>query len=451
MNAAVQAVVDRRGPLFAIRGSVLILLLEYQATVHKNCASFVAANIFAQHCTQMPVASPIPGARPKSCPVFYAGEWETNRSLRPKRILVRATNWVGDAVMSLPALAAIRDRFPEAHIAILARPWVAGLYRHEPFADEIISYQPARFERGSFRQAWHDRMNIAATLRQCAFDCALLLQNAFDAALVTALAGIPERIGYARDMRSPLLTRPIEPPRVGSIPPHESFYYLELLRRAGWLDRLPETLLVEMRSAPRARVAGLKRFAADGIVKPVIGVSPGAAFGTAKRWLPERFAEAACTLAQRLNAVVALHGSASERELCEAVKTQISAGGIEAVNYAGETTLEEFIERAAASVLFFSNDSGAMHIASALGVPTVAIFGATNPVTTGPAGRSSRIVRQPVECSPCMLRECPIDHRCMTRVPQEKVSQVAIDLLQMAVEWIPEVKSSNCQSGIPPR
>jgi heptosyltransferase-2 len=333
--------------------------------------------------------------------------------------------------MSLPALAAIRDRFPEAHIAVLARPWVAGLYRHEPFADEIILYQPAAFRRGSLLRAWSDRLEIASKLGDGNFDCALLLQNAFDAALITALAGIPERIGYARDMRSPLLTRPVERPRAGTIPPHESFYYMELLRRAGWLERLPDELTVELRSAPRARSAGLQRFVAEGIVNPVIGVSPGAAFGTAKRWLPERFAESACTLAARMDAMVALHGSASERELCDAVKTLIEARGIRCVNYAGRTTLEEFIERAAASTLFLSNDSGAMHIASALGVPTVAIFGATNPVTTGPAGRLTQVVRHPVECAPCLLRECPIDHRCMTSIPHEKVSQAAIDLIQM--------------------
>jgi len=343
--------------------------------------------------------------------------------------------------MSLPALAAIRDRFPEAHIAVLARPWVAGLYRNEPFADEIIPYQTTAFRRGSLLQAWSDRQDVAAKLRGGNFDCALLLQNAFDAALITALAGIPERIGYARDMRSPLLTRSIERPRAGTIPPHESFYYMELLRRAGWLDKLPDELVVELRSAPRARSAGLQRFAAEGIVTPVIGVSPGAAFGTAKRWLPERFAESAYTLAARMNAMVALHGSATERELCEAVKTLIAARGIPCVNYAGHTTLEEFIERAAASALFLSNDSGAMHIASALGVPTVAIFGATNPVTTGPAGRLTQIVRHPVECSPCLLRECPIDHRCMTSIPHESVSQAAIDLLQMAVKWTPEARS----------
>ena len=335
--------------------------------------------------------------------------------------------------MSLPALAAIRDRFPDAHIAVLARPWVAGLYRHEPFADEIIPYQPARFARGSLWQAWQDRLAVASALREGAFDCALLLQNAFDAALVTALAGIPERIGYARDMRSTLLTQPIERPRAGSIPPHESFYYMELLRRAGWLERLPDSLVVELKSAPLARAAGVARFAAEGIAEPVIGVSPGAAYGTAKRWLPERFAESACTLAKRLHAMVALHGSTSERELCESVKELLSARGIRAVNYAGQTTLEEFIERAAACALFLSNDSGAMHIASALGVPTVAVFGATNPLTTGPAGRITRIVLHPVHCSPCLLRECPIDHRCMTSIPHGAVSQAAFDLIQMQV------------------
>jgi len=343
--------------------------------------------------------------------------------------------------MSLPALAAIRDRFPEAHIAVLARPWVAGLYHHEPFADEIIPYQPAAFRRGSLVRAWKERRDVAARLREGNFDCALLLQNAFDAALITALAGIPERIGYARDMRSPLLTHPIERPRAGTIPLHESFYYMELLRRAGWLERLPDSLVVELRSAPQSRVAGLERFAAEGIEKHVIGVSPGAAFGSAKRWLPERFAESACTLAARLGAMVALHGSASERELCESVKRMVEMRGIQCVNYAGRTTLEEFIERAAASVLFLSNDSGAMHIASALGVPTVAVFGATNPLTTGPAGRLTRIVNHPVECSPCLLRECPIDHRCMTSIPHKWVSNAAFDLLQMAVKWTPDVRS----------
>jgi heptosyltransferase-2 len=364
----------------------------------------------------------------------------TTVNSRAPRILVRATNWLGDAVLSLPALAAIRDRFPGAHIAVLARPWVAGLYRREPFAGEIIPYAPTPFRRGSLLTAWRDRITLAGALRARGFDCALLLQNAFDAALITALAGIPERIGYARDLRSPLLTRPIPLPRPGSIPPHESFYYLELLRRAGWLDRLPASLTIELRSAPQARAAGLARFAAEGIDTPIIGLSPGAAFGTAKRWLPERFAASACTLAQRLGATVALHGSPSERQLCESVRALIEGCGVRAMNYAGQTTLEEFIERAAASRLFLTNDSGAMHVACALGVPTVAVFGPTDPAATGPATPLARVVRHPVDCAPCLLRECPIDHRCMTRVQNETVSQAALDLIQMAIEWTPESK-----------
>ena len=159
----------------------------------------------------------------------------------------------------------------------------------------------------------------------------------------------------------------------------------------------------------------------------VIGVSPGAAFGSAKRWLPERFAEAADRVAAELGASVAIFGSKDERELCAAVASMLRAP---AKNFAGETSLADFIDMAAACRVYLTNDSGAMHIASALGVPTVAVFGATDDVATGPTGPLSRVVREPVECSPCLKRECPIDHRCMTRVDAARVAQVALDLLK---------------------
>lgn len=336
------------------------------------------------------------------------------------RVLVRATNWVGDAVMSLPALAAVRLRFPRAHIAVLARPWVADLYRHEPFADEIIPYQ-ARGPRS--------RWEIAQRLRPMGFECALLLQNAFDAAAVTRMAGIPRRIGYRRDGRGWLLTDSIEVPRRGSIPPHESFYYLELLRRCGWVDNLPPAALIRLEGAAKAREAGRRRFQDEGW-DSLLGVSPGAAFGGAKRWLPDRFAEAAAALARETGAAIALFGSQAERPICELILGQLQRRGIAVRNYAGATSLGEFIERAAACRLFLTNDSGAMHIASALGVPTVAVFGATNPVTTGPTGPLARIVRTGVECSPCLLRECPIDHRCMQAVGAARVVTAALELLQ---------------------
>lgn len=338
------------------------------------------------------------------------------------KILVRATNWVGDAVMSLPALAALRRKFPDAHIAVLARPWVADLYGHEPFADEIIPYAPTRFA---------DRRPAAKQLRERGFDVALLLQNAFDAALVAWMAKIPRRIGYARDGRSWLLTDAIAVPKRGEIPPHESFYYLELLRRVGWLDEMPREALIRLEGAERAREAGVERWRSDGVEGAVVGVSPGAAYGNAKRWLPERFAEAALRIAKEQGAMVALFGSGGERDVCEFIRGEIEKQGFGAVNYAGATSLGEFIERAAACVLFLTNDSGAMHMASALGVPTVTVFGATNHVTTGPTGELARVIRHDVECSPCMLRECPLDHRCMKAVSAAEVAETALGLLKL--------------------
>jgi len=322
------------------------------------------------------------------------------------KILIRATNWVGDAVMCVPALIAIRGRFPRAHIAILAKPSVADLYRREPFADEVILYN---------RQS---RWKMSRELRAHRFDCAILLQNAFEAALIAWLAGIPTRIGYQRDRRSLLLTKAVAVPKGGESPRHERhqrFYYLELLRRAGIVDRLPES------SAIRLTPPSVDH------QQRIVGVSPGAAYGTAKQWLPERFAEAAGKLATARGASIALFGSESERALCSLVAELLH--GHQVTNYAGQTTLAQFIELAAQCEVFLTNDSGAMHIASALGIPTVAIFGATDDIATGPTGIHARVVRQKVECSPCLLRECPIDHRCMTRVSADRVVKEAMSLL----------------------
>jgi heptosyltransferase-2 len=320
---------------------------------------------------------------------------------------------VGDAVMSLPALRALRQRFPDARISILAKPWVAGLYAREPFCDQTIPYTAATLQ---------EKWRAGRALAPQRFDCAILLQNAFEAAAVTFAARIPERIGYARDGRTVLLTRPIAVPRKGEIPPHERFYYLELLRRAGILESVPVNTMIRLEGADAARVAGALRFAELGLGETVIGMSPGAAYGSAKRWMPERFAATANRLAAELNASVALFGSKAERVLCDSVAAAIEAP---VKNFAGETSLTEFIDLAAACRVYVTNDSGAMHVASALGVPTVAVFGATNHVITGPTGPLARVVREPVECSPCLRRECPIDHRCMTRVTVDQVISAA--------------------------
>jgi heptosyltransferase-2 len=341
------------------------------------------------------------------------------------KILVRATNWIGDAVMSLPALTAIRAGLPTAEIAVLARPWVADIYARQTAIDRVILYRAARGAR-ELGAKW----DLAKQLRAEAFDCAILLQNAFEAALLVKLAGIPRRIGYDRDGRGWLLTDAIAVPKPGEIPRHQSFYYLELLRRAGMLAVLPETQTIRLDGIDRAMASGVLRFAELGAALPVIGVSPGAAYGGAKRWMADGFADAASSIALQESASVALFGSEAERPLCEAIAGSIRARGAAAINLAGRTTLREFIDLAAACRLFLTNDSGAMHIASALGVRTVAVFGATDDVATGPTGPLARVVRQDVDCSPCLLRECPIDHRCMTRVTPDRVAVVAMDLLR---------------------
>jgi len=307
--------------------------------------------------------------------------------------------------MSLPALRSLREAYPKARLSILARPWVADLYGREPFCDELIPWTGYRWEAVRELRARH-------------FDCAILLQNAFGAASIAALAGIPRRIGYDRDARGWLLTDAIAVPRKGEIQPHESYYYLELLRRAGIVDSpLPETPLI--------RLSGVTSHP-----EPLIGVSPGAAYGGAKRWLPERFADAAVDLARKLDSRVVIFGTPDERPVCDEVATRIEQQEIAVSNLAGKTTLAQFIDHAARCRVMLTNDSGSMHIASALGVPTVAIFGATNHITTGPTGQLSRVVRETVECAPCLKRECPIDHRCMTRVSAERVAAEALDLLK---------------------
>ncbi len=340
-----------------------------------------------------------------------------------ERILVRATNWVGDAVMSIPALAALRNAFPRAHIAILARPWVSGLYGREPFCDEVIPYTAPKGWSG-IAQKW----TIARQLKASQFDCAILLQNAFESAALARAAGIPVRIGYSRDARGWLLTHPVPVPAKSETPPHQRFYYLELLRRAGLIPSYSMNEPIRLAGATLAAIEGRKHFAEQGVTGAVIGVSPGAAYGGAKRWLPERFAESAATLAAELHATVAIFGSHEERDTCQAV-ANLTAG--KCINFAGRTPLAQFIEMAAACDVYLTNDSGPMHIASALGVPTVAIFGATDHIATGPTGDTGRIVREPVDCSPCLLRECPIDHRCMTRIDAARVAQVALNLVSI--------------------
>ena len=346
------------------------------------------------------------------CPYIHSG------SDAAMKLLVRATNWLGDAVISIPALREIRRVHPGWEVVLLARPWVADLYRREDFCGRILLYENKGRHAG-LAGKWR----LAGELRREGFDRAILLQNAFDAALLAWLARIPERIGYARDGRGPLLTRAVPAPRPGETAKHERFYYLEMLRRAGLIDQVQESSEIRLGCAAEAAASGRAYWRDRGFQsKRWVGISPGAANSRAKQWPPERFADVGRVLGERLEARVAVFGSASEAELCNVVAEGI---GSQAENLAGQTTLTEFIDLTAACDVFVTNDSGAMHIAAALGVPTVAVFGPTDELATGPVSSSVRVVREPVDCSPCLLRDCPIDHRCMTRVEAGRVVEEA--------------------------
>jgi heptosyltransferase-2 len=320
--------------------------------------------------------------------------------------------------MSLPAIRAVRANYPESEISLLVKRSVADLYTRENCVNRIVVYDGNRWE-------------AARALRARKFDLGILFPNSFDSALVFRLAGIPEVVGYDRDIRRLLLTRPVPVPSwKGSA--HERFYYLYLLQEAGLIDGYHGAegpILLEC--AAEAAAEGRRAFAAQGVAPPIVGVSPGAAYGSAKCWLPERFAESAAKLASGKGAVV-LFGAANDAAQCLKVEKALQSRSVPVVNLAGKTSLRQFIDLAAACSVFLTNDSGSMHVASALGVPTVAIFGATNPKTTGPAGPSHTVVLEKVECSPCLKRECPIDHRCMTRISSERVVEAAAALIQLS-------------------
>jgi heptosyltransferase-2 len=341
--------------------------------------------------------------------------------------MVRATNWVGDAIMALPALRAVRAKFAGAHIAIVARPYVADIYRGQCVCDELIAYDPRGAEKG-----FSGREALAARLRAGRFDAALLLQNAFDAAWLAWRAGIPERIGYARDGRGILLTKSVPVPKAGEIPEHEQFYYLELVRRAGWAERAErvegerEISLSVSREAREAAeqklIAAGARSNGNGGRAMRVAIGAGASYGSAKCWLPERFAEVANRLMAESDAEIILFGTANET----AVSTAITAGmKRKPIDLTGKTAIAELPALLSRCQLFIGNDSGAMHVASAVGLSVVAIFGPTDPFGTAPVTPKCTIVQEKPYCSPCFLRRCPTDHRCMKGVSTESVTVAA--------------------------
>jgi heptosyltransferase II len=327
------------------------------------------------------------------------------------RILIRATNWVGDAIMALPALRAIRRRFPVAHIAIVARPYVADIYRDQLICDRFYPYDDPKGLRAGLGQ----REGLATELRAQKFELAILLQNAFDAAWLAWRAGIPERVGYARDGRQLLLTKAVRVPKPGEIPAHEQFYYLELLRRAGWTESLNGEESISLILPRKAKERAGEYLLAVGVRPdaPRIAIGAGASYGSAKCWPAERFAEVANRLIEEFDAEVILFGTAGERAVGNAIAAAMRRPPIDLI---GKTTIAELPGLLSECHLFVGNDSGAMHVAAAVGVPVVAIFGSTDPNGTAPVAPRCTIVQEKPYCSPCFLRRCPTDHRCMKSI-----------------------------------
>jgi heptosyltransferase-2 len=379
-----------------------------------------------------------------------------------KRILVRVPNWVGDAVMSLPALRSLRVALPDAELTLLARPLVRDVYPLSELRCALIDYDTQGTERGI-----GGRLRMTARLRREEFDCAILFQNAFDAALISFLSRIPVRAGYSRDGRGFLLTHAVEPlrqigaamrsaaavradvarqpvaarqgdtPTQSKPPPHEAHYYLEMLKRLGLIHEYPQVRQIllpgAMASQSEAREQ-LRRCIEDarsedsqspGGDSPLIAISPGASFGTAKRWPAERYGLLAYQLQKQVSATCVFFGSAQERLLVERVRA--AAGG--GISLAGRISLAEFMQLVRGCQLFITNDTGTMHLAAALDVPTLAIFGPTNEIETRPLSPHSELIVGEAECRPCKLRDCPIDHRCMTSVAVETVLGKAIEML----------------------
>jgi len=323
------------------------------------------------------------------------------------RIVVRAPNWLGDVVLSLPAVRDLRRNLPGAGVTVLARPSVAELYRAVPEVDEVVISAGVRADAAALRGR---------------HDLGILLPNSFGSALALALARVPERWGWSTDARGLLLTRaaPVPAQIRGQ---NQVYYYRAMLAAMGLDVSSPPQTSLSCPPAWDARAAELLDHAAAG---GWIGVSPGAHFGSAKRWLPERFAAVAQRLAAESGAGVAVLGAPSERALTAQVAAQVKAP---VADLGGRTTLSELVGVLGRLRLLITNDSGAMHVAAALGTPVVAVIGPTDWRETAPVGRAHRLLREPVHCSPCLLRECPIDHRCMRRVTVSRVADEARGLL----------------------
>jgi heptosyltransferase II len=335
-------------------------------------------------------------------------------SVAPARIVVRPPNWLGDAVLALPALAAIRQHYPAAHLTVAAVPPVAALFR------ELTDVAPdAVIELPASRRA------TIQVLAEGQFDLGILFPNSWRSAWQLRRAGIAARWGYGASGRGLLLTRSVRRPASGG---HQADYYRQLVVGLGAACEAGATPRIAPRPGSVAEADQLLSRAGIGVSTRLVGFAPGAAYGQAKQWLPDRVAEVAARLIRQQDVSCVLVGASHDREAGRAIESWFRVHAPEVagrvVNLIGRTSLCALVGVLSRTAAVVANDSGAMHLAAALGRPVVAVFGPTDDRATRPIG-DHQVLSAAVFCRPCMLRDCPIDHRCMTRISAHQVYEAA--------------------------
>jgi heptosyltransferase II len=365
-----------------------------------------------------------------------------------RRILVRGTNWLGDAVMTTPALLRLREKFPDAHIALLTPDKLRDLWLHHPAVNETLSFAPGE-----------NIFMVGNKLRAGKFDLALVLPNSPRSAMETWLAGIPQRVGYTRPWRNFFLTQTIAPRAdalkmrkrtiseirqlvaadgsqrsnsVSRVLPnaaanaHQIHEYLHL---AAALGASPEPLAPQLFVTPEEIELVKHKFGLEKMTEPIFGLNPGAEYGPAKRWPAERFIAAAKRIQQQTNCAWILFGGKTDLPITNQIESAIRHSSFVIRNLAGQTSLRELMALLKLCRVLLTNDTGPMHVAAALGTPVVVPFGSTSPELTGPGlpgDARHRLLKSDAPCSPCFLRECPIDFRCMNGISVERVVEAVV-------------------------
>ncbi len=330
------------------------------------------------------------------------------------RILVRGVNWVGDTVLSYPTVQQLKTLFPKSHLAVLIPSYLADLWKTFPYVDEIIPFQ----KKGGIGSLWED-LNLSQSLKERNFDLAVILPRSFRSALHIYLARIPIRIGYRDEGRSLFLTHGIRRTKE-MLRVHRVYYYQKLLEPLGKIEDPPSPQIF-LREEDRKWADQVLKDLEIPEGKPLIGMNPGATYGLAKCWYPDRFGEVGKRLSEKWQTRVLLFGKEEERPIIHEILKHMGTKGIDLSGKTGLLQLAALMERCN---LLVTNDTGTMHVATAVGTPVVAIFGSTPPLTTGPWGDRHVVVKRDVSCSPCWKRICPTDHRCMELITVDEIEEV---------------------------